>query len=96
MATTTLYTCDRCSKQWTEEDKDEQPVGVGIVVGFGKTSVHNYQPINFSAMWCRTCVIDTGIHPPITTDEEKRELPKLSFEEKLAELISELGFIQEV
>ena len=96
MAVITTYKCDKCGKEWHPNSGEEMPVAVGIVVEFGKTTLPAAPYKRFGAMWCRECVMKSGIHPPMT-EADKQVAPEqpLSFEEKFAVLMEELGFARQ-
>jgi hypothetical protein len=94
----TTYKCDKCGKEWLSTDKKEQPVSVAIVFDFGNPTgtpqPDRYRHPASSAMWCRSCVMETGIHQPMTQEEKFTAPPEMSFEDKVIMLLEELGFEQ--
>lgn len=95
MAQYTTFKCDKCGREWDSKNKEIQPVSIGIMVDFGNPSGsprNNYLPKEMQAMWCRPCVMKTGIYQPFTEDEKKIAPPKISFDDKIVMLLEELGF----
>lgn len=94
MAQFTTYRCDLCKKEWLSTDNSEQPVTIGIVTDFGNPTgklTPKFAEVN-QAMWCRSCVMRTGIFPPVTVKEKQDHKTQIPFEEKVAFLLEELGF----
>lgn len=91
MSVKTIYKCDKCHKEWNADSKDEQICTVGISVAFGRTSIE-YKSSAKQQQWCRTCVMKTGIHPPVVS-EDKEDAPEKesTFEEKVILLLEHLG-----
>lgn len=96
MGVKTIITCDKCGEVCQDGNiKIRQPVAVGISLQFGRVHMTDTYP-TYQRVWCRECIVKTGIHPPIV-EEEKEIAPeeKLSTTEKLALLLEELGFQRE-
>ncbi len=92
MSTTTIWKCDRCSKEWNSNDGGNPLEEVKVVSGQyedpGKIS---------PADWCQDCRIETGIYRPHLINKngkriklEKKSLPPpLTLEELVREIVRE-------
>lgn len=91
------FKCDRCMKKFVDGNDNYQPVSLQLIVTFGQTHATTHINSNrATAVWCRECVVSTGIHAPIAGDDKKiAPENELSFEEKFGELIEEMGFLRE-
>ena len=98
MGSFTGYTCDKCGKEFRGKNInyfDEQPVCLSLGINFGSTT-RTQQGGKQAAVWCRSCVMKTGVHVPSCAEDKKIAPPTpLSFEDKFVILLNELGFIQE-
>jgi len=95
MAEKLMYICDKCSKEWEARSEEEQAVAIGLVIKFGHSHLNMSESIYSHVMWCRTCLMRTGLSLPYSNKDEKvaPEQP-LSMEEKITMLLEELGFIR--
>jgi hypothetical protein len=92
----TVYVCDKCGKEWTATNPCNRPVMLGITIQFGVTDFNTYPgPPIYQAMWCKQCVIKTGISAPGNKEEVKiAPVTPLTFEEKFVLLLDELGVVR--
>lgn len=95
----TVFICDKCNKyfeQNTNGSWPEQPCVVALYVSFGSLHVSQSFTPPDTQQWCRTCVMSVGLREP-RNDEDRKVAPTqpLSFEDRVVELIEELGFTRQ-
>ncbi len=94
MGTFSGFICDRCGKEFRTNEKDYSPVAIRLSFDFGRTAPSmQYSASTRNLVWCRGCVMLTGVTKAIT-ENDKKAAPEteLTFEEKLAILIEDMGF----
>ena len=94
MGLKSFYVCDKCGKEWRTTDKTEQPVAIYLNIKFGAVSCAN-MGVGESALWCRSCIMKTGLKLPII-EKDKKVAPatQLSFGDKITMLLKDLGFVR--
>lgn len=100
MAIISIFQCDKCKKEFTRTSQsisaagyEVQPCVVGIHIAYGETNPSAARVPAVHALWCRTCVNETGIHAPTKASDDAPQ--PLSFEERVTLLLEELGFKRE-
>ena len=97
MSTKVILTCDRCSDSWERDSPESKEAGKQIwTVGMGISHGTN-QSIHAQdkAEWCRKCVVETGLLDASYVYKNNVTVkiePRPTFEERVTELIEELGF----
>ena len=87
MAIETRYVCDKCG---AISDNKDTMWRVGIVVCDIACKYFNHSHVHNKALWCRTCLLQTGLIVPKTEEEKAAEQVKpLTLEDLVREIIRE-------
>ena len=90
------FTCDKCKKKFIKGDPKYCPSTVQVAISFGNEGPNSFSSERDHQVWCRECLMATGICKPVTK-EDKIVSPEveLTFEEKFSMLLEDLGFTKE-
>ena len=86
----TTYTCDKCghSQERPQSPKQLWDVGIGIEA-LGTGSYHSISSrLAHKQIWCRSCIIKSGLFPPSHIDKEKAPTPP-TLEDMIREIMKE-------
>lgn len=90
-----VVTCDKCGKEFDERGGSDQPVNIDVTVTFGSTRSGQIGGVKKSSIWCRSCIMGSGVVPPKNKKDKELAPVELTTEQKLIILFEELGFIRE-
>lgn len=96
MAVKVIHKCDKCGNEWERdlpENKNKQIWTIGIGISHGA----NTMPISSALktqQWCRACIEHIGLLPLAPPPKEGPKIIEKTFEDRIVELLNELGFEQ--
>lgn len=97
MSARILIKCDRCGDEWEDntENRNKQIWKIGIGMSCGRNSSISITSLK-TQDWCRKCVNELQLIGLSPQKKKAESAPiEITFEEKVVELLNELGFYQE-
>ena len=83
----TTYSCDKCRHKQEDRSNPRQLWEIGVIIqDIGAFSRGGFQDIKHKSIWCRECIVDSGLQPP----KKDEPTPKpITLEDIVREIIQE-------